>query len=42
VTVEYAADTLAQYPITFETDGRGLKEVGEPRLFDVAACAGAG
>jgi hypothetical protein len=42
VTVAYAADTFAQYPITRDADGRGLKEVGEPRLFDMAACAGAG
>jgi hypothetical protein len=33
LTVEYAADTLAQYPVTVEADGRGLRGVGEPHLF---------
>ena len=33
VTVEYASDTLAHYRAVFETDGRHLRAVGEPRLF---------
>ena len=33
VTIEYAAETLAQYPVAFEADGRRLREVGEPRLY---------
>jgi Integrase core domain len=33
VTVEYAAETLAQYPVAFEADGRHLREVGEPRFY---------
>jgi putative transposase len=32
VTIEYAAETLAQYPVTCEGDGRGLRDVGAPRL----------
>jgi hypothetical protein len=33
LTVEYGTDTLAQYRVVFEADGRHLREVGEPRLF---------
>jgi transposase len=33
LTIEYAAETLAQYPVTVEADGRRLREVGEPRLY---------
>jgi hypothetical protein len=33
LTIEYAADTLAQYRVTTEADGRRLKGVDEPRLF---------
>jgi hypothetical protein len=33
VTIEYAADTLAQYPVTVEADGHRLRDVGEPHLF---------
>ncbi len=33
VTIEYASDPLAQYRVTMEADGDGLREVGEPRLF---------
>jgi transposase len=33
LTIEYASDTLAQYRVAFEADGRGLKEVAEPRLY---------
>jgi hypothetical protein len=32
VTIEYAAETLAQYPVAFAADGRRLRDVGEPRL----------
>jgi hypothetical protein len=31
--VEYAAETLARYPVAFEADGRRLRDVGEPRLY---------
>jgi transposase-like protein len=33
LTIEYAADTLAQYRVTVEASGRRLREVDEPRLF---------
>ena len=33
LTIEYATETLAQYRVTLEADGRRLREVGEPRLF---------
>jgi hypothetical protein len=33
VTIEYAAETLALYPVAIEAEGRRLREVGEPRLF---------
>jgi hypothetical protein len=33
LTVEYTGDTLAQYGVTFETDGHRLREVGDPRLY---------
>jgi hypothetical protein len=33
VTIECAAETLAQYPVALEADGRRLREVGAPRLF---------
>jgi hypothetical protein len=33
LTIEYAAETLAQYPVAVEADGRRLREVGEPRLY---------
>ena len=33
VTLEYAAETLAQYPVAVEADGRRIREVGEPRLY---------
>jgi putative transposase len=33
LTLEYATDTLAQYRVTYESDGRRLREVAEPRLF---------
>jgi hypothetical protein len=33
LTVEYAADTLAQYRVTVEANGRRLRAVDEPRLF---------
>jgi transposase/transposase-like protein len=33
LTLEYATDTLAQYRVTYEADGRQLREVAEPRLF---------
>ena len=33
LTLEYAAETLAQYPIAEEGDGRHLRAVGEPRLY---------
>ena len=33
LTIEYAAETLAQYPVTVEADGRRLRDVGEPRLY---------
>ena len=33
LTLEYATDTLAQYRVAYEADGRRLKEVDEPRLF---------
>ncbi len=32
LTVEYATDTIAQYRVTFEADGRRLREVSSPRL----------
>ena len=33
LTVEDAADTLAQYRVTVEANGRRLRDVDEPRLF---------
>ncbi|MEA2598748.1 MAG: putative transposase [Thermomicrobiales bacterium] len=36
LTIEYAAETLAQYPVTVEANGRHLREVGDPRLFATA------
>jgi putative transposase len=33
LTIEYAAETLAQYPIAEEADGRHLRAVGELRLY---------
>src|SRR5687767_12422814 len=33
LTLEYATTTLAQYRVTIETDGHGLREVTEPRFF---------
>jgi len=36
LTVEYATDTLAQYRVVLEADGRRLKEVDEPRLYATA------
>jgi hypothetical protein len=36
VTIEYLAETLAQYRVTVEADGRRLREVAEPRLYATA------
>jgi hypothetical protein len=33
LTVEYASETLAQYRVTLENDGRSLREVSDPRLY---------
>jgi hypothetical protein len=33
LTIEYQTEALAQYRVAFETDGRRLREVKEPRLF---------
>jgi transposase len=33
LTLEYATDTLAQYRVGLEADGRRLREVAEPRFF---------
>lgn len=33
LTLEYAIETLAQYRVTLEADGRRLREVDEPRLY---------
>jgi transposase len=33
LTLEHATDTLAQYQVTYESDGRRLREVAEPRFF---------
>lgn len=33
LTVEYAAETLAQSRVVLEEDGRHLREVAEPRLY---------
>lgn len=33
LTLEYAAETLAQYRVVVEADGRRLREVHEPRFF---------
>ncbi len=33
LTLEYETETLAQYRVALEANGRGLKEVGEPRFF---------
>lgn len=42
VTIEYAAETLAQYPVTCEGDGRGLRDVGAPRLHSTGHASPAG
>lgn len=34
LTLEYATDTLARYRVATEADGRGLREVDEPRLYE--------
>jgi putative transposase len=36
LTIEHATETLAQYGVALETDGRGLREVGELRLYATA------
>jgi transposase len=36
LTLEYDTDTLARYRVAVEADGRGLKEVDEPRLYATA------
>jgi hypothetical protein len=33
LTIEYAGDTLAQYRLVLDADGRRLREVGEPRFY---------
>jgi len=33
LTLEYETETLAQYRVALAANGRGLKEVGEPRFF---------
>jgi transposase len=33
LTIEHAAETLAQYCVTVEADGRRLREVADPRFF---------
>jgi len=33
LTVEYATEALAQYRVAYESDGRRLRKVDEPRLF---------
>jgi hypothetical protein len=33
LTIEHAAETLAQYRVALEADGRRLREVAEPRFF---------
>jgi transposase len=32
LTIEYRAETLVQYPVALEADGRRIREVGEPAL----------
>jgi transposase InsO family protein len=32
LTIEYRAETLVQYPVALEADGRRVREVGEPAL----------
>ncbi len=36
LTVEHATETLAQYRVTLESDGRRLREVDEPWFFATA------
>jgi transposase len=36
LTVEYATETLAQYRVALESDGRRLREVTDPRFFATA------
>ena len=33
LTIEYASETLAQYRVTLEANGHGLRAVAEPRFF---------
>jgi hypothetical protein len=33
LTIEHAAETLAQYRVSVETDGRRLRDVADPRFF---------
>lgn len=33
LTIEYRTEALVQYPVTVESDGRRIREVGEPNLF---------
>jgi hypothetical protein len=33
LTIEHAAETLAQYRVAVEADGRRLREVADPRFF---------
>lgn len=33
LTIEYRTEALARYRVAFEMDGRGLRDVGEPRFF---------
>ncbi|MFN8663197.1 MAG: hypothetical protein U0075_15015 [Thermomicrobiales bacterium] len=33
LTIEHAAETLAQYHVAVEADGRRLREVSDPRFF---------
>jgi len=33
LTIEHASETLAQYRVIYESDGRRLREVAEPRFF---------
>ena len=37
LTVEYATETLAQYRVALESDGRRLREVTDPRFFATGA-----
>ena len=36
LTIEYAGDTLAQYRVAYEPDGRRLREVAAPRRYATA------